>query len=163
MMNMLTHAAAVRALNALLLTLAVTGCSKAPSAQSGPLVIAPTQTVADRTLRSSITSDNMETKYIAKLKNGRIAQIEETRSASDGRSAKGAYTFFEARLIKYSGDGINATGHEEVEFDLHGAIKRSQAGSGSLSLDEVAAIRNRAELLRSHALTQKEVQAHHTD
>jgi hypothetical protein len=70
--------------------------------------------------------------------------------------------FYEARLVKYSGDGITVAGHEEVEFDLHGAIKRSQAGTGAVASDEIGAIRNRAELLRSHALAKMATQAHQT-
>jgi len=162
-MNTATPSNAAFALNALLLTLALAGCSKPPSAQSGPLVTAPLQSADAQIIRASLRSGDIQSSYAAHVRNGRIATIDEARSAADGRSAQGTYSFYEARLVKYSGDGIAAVGHEEIEFDLHGAITRSQGGAGPLSTDEVGAIRNRAELLRSHALAKEAVQMHQTN
>jgi hypothetical protein len=161
-MNTLTRSKTACALTALLLTLALAGCSKPPAAPSEPLVIAPAEPAADQTVQASISSNTFESKYTAHLKNGRIARIDETRSARDGHSARGTYSFYEARLIEYNGDAIDSAEHEEVEFDLHGAIKQSQGAAGPLGAAEISAIRNRAELLRSHALTQEAVQLHQT-
>jgi len=102
----------------------------------------------------------MQAKYTAHLKNARIASIDEVRSMQEGRTARGTYSFYEARLVKYSGDGFTSSAHEEVEFDLHGAIQHAQSDAGTPSTEEIGAIRNRAELLRSHVLTQQAVQAH---
>jgi len=114
-------------------------------------------------VRASLTLGATQSKYTAHLQKGRIASIDETRTMPDGRTARGTYSFYEARLVKYSGDGFASSGHEEVEFDLHGAIKQSHSDAGTPVGAEIDAIRNRAELLRSHALTQQAVQAHQVD
>jgi hypothetical protein len=159
-MNTNIRPRAAHALTALLLTLSITGCSKPPPANSEPLVTAPDATDKASTIRGSITLNGMQVRYTAHLKKGRIASIDEVRSAQDGRSPQGTYSFYEARLVKYSGQAFAASEREEVEFDLHGAIKQSRADGGTPSAGEIDAIRNRAELLRSHALTQQAVQAH---
>lgn len=151
---------AAHALSALLLTLAVTGCSKPQSANTEPLVTAPLVT-DQASIRGSLTLNGMQTKYTAHLKNARIASIDEVRLTQGGRTPQqGTYSFYEARLVKYSGDAFAAAEREEVVFDLHGAIKESRSDAGTPSSGEIDAIRNRAELLRSHALTQQAVQAH---
>jgi hypothetical protein len=147
------------ALTALLLTLPLAGCSKPPSGKTGPLVTAPASHEGS-SVRAALTLGTSQSKYTAHVQNGRIASIDEARSTQDGRTTQGTYSFYEARLVKYSGDGLVSLGHEEVEFDLQGAIKQSRSDAGTPSAAEIDAIRNRAELLRSHALTQQTVQAH---
>jgi hypothetical protein len=159
-MNTNIRPCAAHALTALLLTLAIAGCSKRPTANTEPLVTAPAATDDASTIRASIALNGMQAKYIAHLKNARIASIDEERSTQEGRSAHGTYSFYEARLVKYSGEGFKSLGHEQVEFDLRGAVKQAQSDGGTPSTEEIGAIRNRAELLRSHALTQQAVQAH---
>lgn len=151
---------AAHALTALLLTLPLAGCSKPPPAKTGPLVTAPAPQDEGSSVRASLTVGATQSKYTAHLQNGRIASIDETRTMQDSRLARGTYSFYEARLVKYSGDGFASSGRVEVEFDLHGAIKQSHSDAGTLGVAEIDAIRNRAELLRSHALTQQAVQAH---
>jgi hypothetical protein len=160
-MNTKIRSVSASALNALLLTLALAGCSKPPSAKSGPLVVAPLQDMTStQTVKELLTSNHIQSRYSAHFQNGRMTTIDEARTGPDARLSTGVYSFYEARLVKYSGDGLNFSGHEEVEFDLHGAIKRSQAENGELNPEEIGAIRNRAELLRSHALAQQAIETH---
>lgn len=149
---------------ALLLTLALAGCSKPPPAPSEPsvtepLVTAPAPTADTRQLKSSLTSNGIRSEYTANVQDGRIRSIDEDRAVSNG-ATHGTYTFYEARLVKYEGDALNSAGHLDIEFDMHGAITKSQAANGAASKAEIAAVRNRAELLRSRALTQLDVQGH---
>ncbi|HEU4602176.1 MAG TPA: hypothetical protein VFS24_09415 [Steroidobacteraceae bacterium] len=149
---------------ALLLTLALAGCSKPPPATSepsvtGPLVTAPTAPADTQRLKSSLTSNGIRSQYIAHVTDGRIRSIDEDRTGANS-TAHGTYTFYEARLVKYDGDALNSAGRLDIEFDMHGAVTKSQAADGAASKEEIAAVRNRAELLRSHALTQLDVQAH---
>lgn len=161
-MNTTIRSHAASALTALLLTLFVAGCSKPPSAKTGPLVTAPEHPDASPAVRATLTLGSTQSNYTAHLTNGRVASIDEARTAN-GNSSQGTYSFYEARLMKYTGDALTSSGHEEIEFDLHGAIKRSQSDAGTPSTDEIGAIRNRAELLRSYALTQQTIQAHQTN
>jgi hypothetical protein len=148
------------ALNALVLTLAFAGCSKAPPSPSAPLVTAPDQDSDAQSIRASLTSNAIRSTYTAHMKSGRIQSIDEERSSATLPAARGTYSFCEARLLRYRGDAIGGAGSIEVEFDLHGAIKSSHAATGAASAEQIAAIRNRAELLRSHALARQAMQVH---
>jgi hypothetical protein len=162
-MNARFRSTVERAQSALLITLALVGCSKGPSSPTEPLVTAPQPSARDtRALQSTLTANDIRSQYTAHVKDGRVVSIDEKRISPSGQSAQGTYSFYEARLVKYSGDAINTLGNIEVEFDLRGAIKHSNLGNDGASTAQISAIRNRAELLRSHALTQQEVQAHRT-
>jgi hypothetical protein len=43
----------------------------------------------------------------------------------------------------------------ELRFDLQGAVELAKAGAGTVPQEEVSALRERAQLLRSHAVAQK--------
>ena len=76
-------------------------------------------------------------------------------------SRNGAYEFRGARLLHYSGSGLSSAEPIELRFDLQGALTLSKAGSGPVPPAEISAIRERAQLLRSHALAQRTTRDHH--
>ncbi|HKS58159.1 MAG TPA: hypothetical protein VJS12_22880, partial [Steroidobacteraceae bacterium] len=76
-------------------------------------------------------------------------------------SRQGTYDFRGARLLHYSGSGLSTADPIELRFDLQGALTLSKAGAGAVPAEEVSAIRERAQLLRSHALAQRSSRDHH--
>ena len=81
----------------------------------------------------------------------------ETRN---GTSQTATYEFLGARLIKYSGAALKSNDHVELELDPSGKLIRASAGDKEASQEEVTAIRDRAQSLRSHAVSQYEVKGH---
>jgi hypothetical protein len=133
----------VCAQSALLLTLTLVGCSKGPSSPTEPLVTAPPSSARDtQAIESTLTASDIRSQYTAHLKDGRVVSIDEKRALPSGQSAQGTYSFYEARLIKYSGDAISTLGNIEVEFDLHGAVKHSNVANDAASTAQISAIRN---------------------
>jgi hypothetical protein len=97
------------------------------------------------------------TRYEARFdEQGALTSITETRVA-DARELAGAYTFKGARLLEYKGATIDDAKDIAITFNLQGALT---AGGEDLSPEEIAAITNRAQLLRSLALTRKTSQGH---
>jgi hypothetical protein len=151
-----------RAQNALLLTLLLTGCSKSPSPPSEPLVTAPPAT-SQSDIRATAIFNGVQSKYVGHMKAGHLQSLDEERAGTAGAVTHGEYSFYEARLVKYRGDALMSQGGVELEFDLHGALTKSQSASGvPVSAEEISAIRNRAQLLRSHALAARDTQMHQT-
>jgi len=66
-----------------------------------------------------------------------------------------------ARLLHYSGSGLSSAEPIELRFNLQGALELAKSGNGTVPPEEISAIRERAQLLRSHALAQKSTQDHH--
>ncbi|MBB6094572.1 hypothetical protein HNQ60_003459 [Povalibacter uvarum] len=97
------------------------------------------------------------TRYEARFdKEGALTSIIETRTP-DARELAGAYTFKGARLLEYKGPTIDGAKDAALTFNLQGALT---AGGEGLSPEEIAAVTNRAQLLRSLALTRKTSQGH---
>jgi hypothetical protein len=115
-------------------------------------------------LRAKTTADGIPTRYSARFDEGQLKTIAEKRTSSVGEES-GEYRFYGARVTHYQGAALSGGTDVEVEFDMQGGVlsARRVDGSGSaIPPEEVTAIRTRAQLLRSHALTQRSVRAHQT-
>jgi hypothetical protein len=139
------------------------GCSKEsppPTSPSTPLV---EQRAADpapkpsEEFHGSFAPGGIDTKYRARFVEGKIQSLEETRKAS---SQTGTYEFLGARLMKYHGAALNSTDTIELEFDEQGKVLKARAGDKDVSAEEITAIRDRAQSLRSHAVSQHSVKGH---
>jgi hypothetical protein len=152
-----------RSLQTGLIALALGACSKEPTTPppSTPLVTAPApapQAAAHAdTLSSHINAAGIAATYEATF--GAQEQLRIAEQRSDSRN--GEYEFRGARLLHYSGSGLSSAEPIELGFDLQGVMTLSKAGSGPVAPAEVSAIRERAQLLRSHALAQKTSRDHH--
>ena len=145
-----------RSLQTGLILLALGACSKEPAPpQSTPLTpaIAPTKAATSdaHTLSSRINAAGVAAKYDATFADGEQLRIVEQRA--DSRS--GEYEFRGARLLHYSGSGLSSAEPIELRFNLQGAVELAKSGTGSVSPQEISAIRERAQLLRSHAVAQQ--------
>jgi hypothetical protein len=147
-----------------LLLLALGACSKEPSAPPPPstplaAAIPPAQGAASdaHTLSSRINAGGIAATYAATFAAEQQLRIAEQRADS----RKGEYEFRGARLLHYSGSGLSSADPIELRFDLQGVLTLSKAGTGPVPAEEVSAIRERAQLLRSHALAQKTTRDHH--
>jgi hypothetical protein len=152
-----------RSLQTGLILLALGACSKelpASPPSSTPLVAAASQsphTSEDaHTLSSHINAAGVAATYEATFGAQERLRIAEQRVGS----RNGEYEFRGARLLRYSGAGLSSPEPIELRFDLQGALTLSKAGAGAVPTEEVSAIRERAQLLRSHALAQGSTRDH---
>jgi hypothetical protein len=152
-----------RSLQTGLILLALGGCSKEPTApQSAPLTPAITQTndvaASARTLSGHINAAGIEATYQAAFEDEERVRITEQRADS----RKGEYELRGARLLHYSGNGLSSADAIELRFSLQGVLELAKSGSGgTVPQAEISAIRERAQLLRSHALAQKTTRDHY--
>ena len=150
-----------RSLQTGLILLVLGACSKeAPAPTPGaPLVAAAPQTQSAApadTVHSHINAAGIAATYEATFGAGQQVRIVEQRA--DSRN--GEYEFRGARLLHYSGNGLSSADPIELRFDLQGVLTLSKAAAGAVQAEEVSAIRERAQLLRSHALAQKTSRDH---
>lgn len=95
--------------------------------------------------------------YRAYFNDTQLVRLDEEQAATHI-----AYEFTGARLRSYAsvGNGVET----RIEFDEHGkllrAAKRDNGTATTVNQAEIEGARNRAALLRSHALAQREIQAH---
>lgn len=142
------------------MTVLLFGCSKEPVAPSTPLV---EQSAADPVVapvdefRGSFAPGGVQASYRATFSEGQIHTLEETRKAT---SQTGIYEFRGARLIKYQGAALGSDDTIELEFDVRGKLLAARAGDKDVSAEEISAISDRAQSLRSHAVAQHAVQGH---
>lgn len=152
-----------RSLQTGLILLALGGCSKEPTAPQGaPLTPAITQTndvaANARTLGGHINAAGIEATYEATFEDEERMRIAELRADS----RKGEYELRGARLLHYSGSGLSSADAIELRFSLQGVLELAKSGSGgTVPQEEISAIRERAQLLRSHALAQKTTRDHY--
>lgn len=106
---------------------------------------------------SSFAPGGIAATYRTRFSEGKIQSLEETRKAS---AQTGTYEFLGARLMKYHGAALNSTDMLELEFDEHGKVLKAKAGDKDASAEEITAIRDRAQSLRSHAVSQHSVKKH---
>ena len=97
------------------------------------------------------------THYAAAFAGQQLEYITETRTVA-GSNTMGRYEFYGARLVRYVGEPLQSTGNIELKFDMQGALLSDSAGVSSADID---VIKNRAQLLRSHALAQRAARSHH--
>lgn len=141
------------------------GCSKEPppvtaSSPSRPLVeqdAADPAQAATEEFRSSFAPGGIAATYRATFSDGKIQRLEETRKAT---SQSGTYEFQGARLMKYHGAALGSNDTIELEFDTQGKVLVARAGDQDVSAEEITAIRDRAQSLRSHAVAKQAVQGH---
>lgn len=95
--------------------------------------------------------------YRATFSDGQIKSLEETREPN---AATGAYEFLGARLMKYQGTALGSTQKIELAFDQQGKLLVNRAGDKEVSAEEISAIRDRAQSLRSHAVAHHNVRDH---
>ena len=150
-----------RSLQTGLILLALGACSKEPPPPSTPLAAAiphAQDAAADvHTVSSRINAAGIAATYTATF--GAEQQLRIAEQRTDSRN--GEYEFRGARLLHYSGSGLSSTDPIELRFDLQGVLTLSKAGAGAVPAEEVSAIRERAQLLRSHALAQRTTRDHH--
>jgi hypothetical protein len=151
-----------RSLQTGLILLALGACSKQPSSpQSTPLAppIAPAKSTTANapTLSGHLNAAGITAKYDATFADGEQLRIVEQRA--DSRS--GEYEFRGARLLHYAGNGLSSGESIEVRFNLQGAVELAKSSAGAVAPEEISAIRERAQLLRSHALAQKNNHDHY--
>lgn len=139
------------------------GCSKESTpiaTPSTPLVeqraADPVQKPSDE-FRGSFAPGGIAATYRAKFSEGKIQSLEETRKAS---AQSGTYEFLGARLMKYHGAALNSNDMLELEFDEQGKTVKAKAGEKDASAEQITAIRDRAQSLRSHAVSQYNVKGH---
>lgn len=139
------------------------GCSKEPPPAPPPSTPLVEQRAADpvqkptEEFRGSFAPGGVAATYRAKFSEGKIQSLEETRKAS---SQTGTYEFLGARLMKYHGAALNSSDTIELEFDEQGKVLKARAGDKDVSAEEITAIRDRAQSLRSHAVAQHGVKGH---
>jgi hypothetical protein len=151
-----------RSLQTGLILLALGACSKEPAhTPSVPLAAAIPQAhdahASSRTVSSHIDAIGVAATYQATFQEGERLHIAEQRA--DSRS--GEYEFRGARLLHYSGAALSSAAAIELGFDLQGGLTLAKAGAGTVAAEEISAIRERAQLLRSHALAQQTTRDHH--
>jgi hypothetical protein len=152
-----------RSLQTGLILLALGACSKQPTTtQNAPLTpaLAPTIEVAVTApkLSGRINAAGIEATYEATFEEQERLRISEQRADS----RKGEYELRGARLLHYSGSGLSSADAIELRFSLQGVLELAKSGSGgTVPQEEISAIRERAQLLRSHALAQKTTRDHY--
>jgi len=150
-----------RSLQTGLILLALGACSKQfTPPPSAPLVTAPTEVAAPATALK--VSSQLNAAGIAATYDATFEEREQMRIAEQRADARhGEYEFRGARLLHYSGSGLSSAEPIELRFNLQGALELAKSENGTVPPEEISAIRERAQLLRSHALAQKSTQDHH--
>lgn len=112
-------------------------------------------------VEAALASGTTPTTYVASFETGKLQSIAETRTVPATAVRRGNYVFYGgARLTEYSGAALLSDATVDLRFDLQGAVTSASGSAGKPSDDEISAIRNRAQLLRSHALARKSTRDH---
>lgn len=141
----------------------VAACAKEPATSSAPATPLVEQSAADpkavrvEEFHGRFAPGGISASYRATFSDGHITSLEETREPS---AQAGAYEFHGARLMKYQGAALGSAEKIELQFDQQGKVLVARAGSREVSAEEISAIRDRAQSLRSHAVAQHDVRGH---
>lgn len=151
-----------RGLQTGLILLALGACSKEPAPQpSTPTPALPQASEAAAngpTIGGHINAAGLEATYEATFAADEHVRISELRADS----RKGVYELRGARLLRYSGAALTSADEIELRFSLQGVLELAKSGSGrTVSQEEISAVRERVQLLRSHALAQKTTRDHY--
>lgn len=144
----------------------LSSCAKdeAPASQSAGPAITPSldqdQTTPVDILTARVAAGGIPTTYQAYFTTGQLTRISETRANAADEIVRGDYEFHGARLLRYIGISVRGTSVLELEFDLRGRVVVSRAGASTASAEEINEVRDRAQLLRSHALAQRASRSH---
>lgn len=155
---------------ALALIAVLSGCSRDQPAREAPASARVTPEIASQdspaaqqdehlTLDAELETGDGSTRYQAHFSQTQLLRIDESRTRGAGTQA-GSYEFYGARLVKYDGAGLTSDAQVQLEMDPQGRVAKALAGGQSASAEEITAIRERAQLLRSHALTQRATRSH---
>ena len=107
-------------------------------------------------LRAESQAGGIDSSYAAYFDDDQLTRITENRRTP--RASQAEYKFTGARLIAYRGDAITAEQSDvDLSFDMKGAVTHV---SKNVDAQEIAAIRNRAQLLRSLALARRSTMQH---
>jgi hypothetical protein len=120
----------------------------------------PHLTDKGRVLSAELNAGGVATSYDAYFTNGRLTRITEQRARSAGDPARGEYEFLGARLLRYRGAPPEGEGALALELDMQGRVVEARIEGRAASEKEIGEIRSRAQLLRSHALTQDAARTH---
>jgi hypothetical protein len=151
----------------------LSACSERPE---NPGASAPSQALTERTprqpsfdaaslqkLSSKVAATGVEGRYDAYFDEQQLKAIVESRSDA----GHGEYHYMGARLMEYTGSSLasETLPQEEIQlrFDPQGrlisAVNRNDPEK-DVEQSQIDTLRARADLLRSHALTQRSVSAH---
>jgi hypothetical protein len=108
--------------------------------------------------RARLNAGGVTASYAAHFDSEKLVRIDEERRAQDAATFSGEYTYQGARLLQYRGAKLAAPAALDLEFDMQGKLRSGQGPD--VTDEDVAAIRNRAQLLRSHALAQRSSRGH---
>lgn len=111
-------------------------------------------------LKASLPAGEMPATYQAWFDKGTLKRITEERQPERGAALAGEYVFYGARLIEYSGASLQSGARIDLRFDTQGALLSATGSAGKPDDAEISAARNRAQLLRSHALARKASRSH---
>ena len=111
--------------------------------------------------RGAFAPGGIAADYRAIFSSNQIKSIAETRQVGASATVQsGEYEFHGARLIKYQGAALGSAQDIELQFDVQGKVLVARAGENTVSAEEISAIRDRAQSLRSHAVAQYAVRGH---
>jgi hypothetical protein len=140
------------------------GCSDRDESAHRPISDVPLVTAAPESQDTpappiETQAGGIPSTYTAYYNDRQISRIAEQRKVS-GSQQQGEYEFQGARLLRYRGAPLEGIGELNLEFDVRGAVVSARKDDAPASEAEINAIRNRASLLRSHALAQQATNAH---
>ena len=171
-------AALSRALPALIAVSVLYGCrERQPATPPSPTTTTSASTQSNPPVSSDSAADSVQesddavkaeaalagvpTQYAAHFDSGQLKHIDEARKSAGAGSQTGEYIFYGARLMQYRGAALSDNSTIELNFDMQGGLTSANTSAGkSVSDQEIRAIRNRAQLLRSAALARRSTQAH---
>lgn len=163
-MWMKLHVSPTKKIFAVVALFTAAACSQEPPTTTAPTTTplveqsaADPKAVRIEEFQGKFAPGGIAASYRATFRDGHIASLEETR---DPNALTGAYEYRGARLMKYHGVGLSSTANIELEFDQQGKVLVSRAADKEVSTEEISAIRDRAQALRSHAIAQHDVQGH---
>jgi putative lipoprotein len=133
-------------------------------------LVAATTAPAERPVEGTLVSGSVTSKYSASFRSGSLVSIQEERDAGDAGKSGAEYQFKEGRLLRYIelGTRTGAAGKQQVEFDfafddtgeMLAARKTVDDTAMKPDISDIYAARNRADLLRNHALALKASRDH---
>ncbi len=128
--------------------------------ENDPQLIRKSQSADNASMfQNELRTDSEVSVYRAGLQDGHILWLEEDRSTGTATPLHARYEFKGALVLRYID-----TSPLEINFDERGRpagiVKNKQALPLAGQMDAINAVRNRAALLRSHALAASETRAH---
>lgn len=124
-------------------------------------------------VEGTVATEGMTATYAAQFEDGKLVSIQEDRDAGLGGKASAEYQFKEGRLLRYlelsrgrGSSGSTAMSNIELNLvfddtgELLAATKTIDNTGVKPDLAEIDGARNRAELLRNHALAAKASRDH---